>query len=297
MVQTIKNDPEVERFAPLVTSQFKVINNEGIEENMTVQTGDFSIFPLEYMNGDAPKNETEIALSYLNSKELEKNVGDKLELVVNGKKQEMLVSGVYQDITNGGRTAKASMPFHFDTALWYEVSVNVKPHVNLAEKMNEYTTMFTAAKVTDINDYLYQTFGNTIKQLKFFSMLITITTIFIAGLITSLFLKMLIAKDESQLLIMMRIGFSIRNLKIQYMIKMVFILGIGIVIGTIISNLIGEPVVSAILSFIGVSHMQFVIDPMKAYLLIPFLLGIVVFITTFFSITSLKKLSAIGQSF
>src|SRR5699024_11936391 len=121
-------------------------------------------------------------------------------------------------------------------------------------------------------------------------LLITITTIFIAGLITSLFLKMLIAKDESQLLIMMRIGFSIRNLKIQYMIKMVFILGIGIVIGTIISNLIGEPVVSAILSFIGVSHMQFVIDPMKAYLLIPFLLGIVVFITTFFSITSLKKL-------
>src|SRR5699024_6487144 len=123
----------------------------------TVLTGDFSSFPLANMNGVAPKDATAIALSYLNSKELDNKVGDKLELVVNGKEQQMIASDVYQDITNGGRTAKASMPFHFDTALWYEVSVNVKPHVNLAEKMNEYTTMFTAAKVTDINDYLYQT--------------------------------------------------------------------------------------------------------------------------------------------
>lgn len=296
MIQTIENDPEVERFAPLVTSQFKVLNNEGIKENITVQTGDFSIFPLEYINGHAPKNDGEIALSYLNRKELEKNVGDKLQLVVEGKEQEMVVSGVYQDVTNGGRTAKASVPFNYETARWYEVSLDVKPHVNINEKMEEYTKLFSSAKVTDIDNYLDQTFGNTIEQLRVFSMLIAIIAIFVAILITSLFLKMLIAKDTSQLAIMKSIGFSTRNLKIQYVISMIFVLILGIFIGTIVSNTIGENIVSTILSFMGVSNIQFMIDPIKAYIFIPLVLIIAVGITTMLSITSIKKLSIIGKS-
>jgi len=40
----------------------------------------------------------------------------------------MVVSGIYQDVTNGGRTAKAaSLPFDPDNVLWYVVSVDVKP--------------------------------------------------------------------------------------------------------------------------------------------------------------------------
>ncbi len=296
MIQTIENDSEIERFAPLVTSQFKVLNNEGIEENITVQTGDFSIFPLEYINGHAPKNEAEIALSYLNSKELEKNVGDKLQLVVNGKEQKMVVSGVYQDVTNGGRTAKVSIPFNYETALWYEVSLDVKPQVNINEKMAEYTKLFPAAKVTDINSYLTQTFGNTTRQLKTFTMLIAIIAIFVTILITTLYLKMLVAKDASQLSIMKSIGFSYRNLKMQYVIRMIFVLGVGIFIGTIISNTIGENIVSTILAFMGASNIQFMINPVVAYMFIPLVLITGVGITTMLSITAVKKLSIIGKS-
>src|SRR5690606_26948328 len=160
----------------------------------------------------------------------------------------------------------------------------------------EYTKLFSSAKVTDIDNYLDQTFGNTIEQLRVFSMLIAIIAIFVAILITSLFLKMLIAKDTSQLAIMKSIGFSTKNLKIQYVISMIFVLILGIFIGTIVSNTIGENIVSTILSFMGVSNIQFMIDPIKAYIFIPLVLIIAVGITTMLSITSIKKLSIIGKS-
>ena len=69
IIEYIKNDKDVERFSPLVTCQYKVINSEDIQENISVETGDFSIFPLEYLKGVAPIHDNEIALSYLNGKE------------------------------------------------------------------------------------------------------------------------------------------------------------------------------------------------------------------------------------
>jgi putative ABC transport system permease protein len=108
MITYIQNDKDVERFSPLVTSQFKVINSEGVQENISVETGDFTVFPLEYLNGAAPTKANEIALSYLNSQELNKPVGDTLRLVVDGREQQMVISGTYQDVTNGGRTAKVN---------------------------------------------------------------------------------------------------------------------------------------------------------------------------------------------
>ncbi len=52
-----------------------MVNADGTHENLHVEVGDFTKFPLDYMQGMAPKNENEIALSYMNANELKKNVG------------------------------------------------------------------------------------------------------------------------------------------------------------------------------------------------------------------------------
>ncbi|WP_205419644.1 hypothetical protein, partial [Klebsiella pneumoniae] len=36
-----------------------------------------------------------------------KKLGDPLTLVINGEKADLTVTGIYSDITNGGKTAKA----------------------------------------------------------------------------------------------------------------------------------------------------------------------------------------------
>jgi putative ABC transport system permease protein len=286
VIAYIQNDDDVVRFAPLVTSQFKVINGDGVQENINIETGDFSIFPLTYIEGAAPKQDNSIALSYLNSKELKKGVGDHLLLVIDGQEQQMVVSGIYQDVTNGGKTAKASLPFNAENVLWYIISLDVS--TDIAGKIDEYAQAFYPAKVTHLKGYLAQTFGPTIEQIK----LITIITIIIAAcvaiLITSMFMRMLIAKDYPQIAILKSIGASLKDIRVQYVTKALLVLNIGILLGTIVSNTIGQYLVSALVSQMGASQISFVIDPVQAYILCPLTLMVVVSITTLLSIASVK---------
>ena len=48
-----------------------MVSADGTHENLHVEVGDFTTFPLDYMQGKT-KNENEIALSYLNANELKR---------------------------------------------------------------------------------------------------------------------------------------------------------------------------------------------------------------------------------
>src|SRR5699024_8503159 len=138
---------------------------------------------------------------------------DSLQLIVAGEKRTMHISGIYQDVTNGGRTAKAKLP-PMDGGIRYEMSIDVKDSLSKHTKINEYRQMFRVATVTDIEEYLSQSFGNTIDQLRMFTYVAVAIALIIAALFTTLFLRMLIAKDSTHITIMKTIGFSNEDIRI-----------------------------------------------------------------------------------
>ena len=62
---------------------------------------------------------------------------------------------------------------------------------------------------------------------------------------------MLLAKDSSQILIMKNIGFSSKDIRIQYITRSIVIVLLGILIGTCIAATFGEMLVSWLGSFMG----------------------------------------------
>ena len=81
---------------------------DGTVSNLLTELGDHRVFPVSYVKGQAPVSPDEIALSAMNAEELGKNPGDSLTLITGSGTQTMTVCGIYSDITNGGKTAKAS---------------------------------------------------------------------------------------------------------------------------------------------------------------------------------------------
>lgn len=291
IIAELKNDPDIAKFAPLITSRFKVMGSDGVWESLNVETGDFSIFPLSYMEGGAPNSANEIALSDLNAKELNKKVGDTVQLEVGGASRSLTVTGIYQDITNGGRTAKARLPHDPKNVIWYVVALDVKPEVSIQAKMDQYTKQFYPAKITHLESYLSQTLGTTIRQLKLVTGLSIGIAILISGLITSLFLKMLLAKDASQIAILRSIGFTVGDIRSQYLVRILFVTGLGIMMGTIAANTMGERFAQILGSFMGASKLQFEISPMIAYFILPSLFMLVVTLTSITCTLSIKKSS------
>ena len=289
VISYLQNDDEVEKYATFVTSTFKMVSADGTHENLHVEVGDFTQFPLDYMQGRAPKNEDEIALSYINANELKKNVGDKVFLFVEGKEKALTISGIYQDVTNGGKTAKASFSYNKENILWYVVNVDLKLNVGLQEKVKEYKQNFSSAKITDTDDYLTQTLGETIKQLRLVTQVAILIAILISVLITAMFFKMLLAKDSFQILIMKSIGFSSKDIRIQYVTRSIVIVLIGIVTGTVLAATFGEMLVSWLGSFMGAAHIKFVVNPIVSYVICPAILFICVTATTLFSSFTMKQ--------
>lgn len=288
MIAYLSNDPDVSQFAPLVTSQYPVILNDGSQDFINVETGNFSLFPLAYVEGGAPDAANEIALSILNAQDMEKQIGDTVTLLVNEQQQQLIVTGIYQDVTSGGRTAKALIEPDSDNVLWYNVSLDVQPGVNVAEKVRDYATMFDPARVTDLDGYITQTMGNTIQQMKTATRVTAIVGFCVAILITSLFLNMLISKDSGQIAIKRSLGFSLRHIRVQYLSTALLLLVLSIVTGTIFANTGGQQFISAIWAMQGASRITFVVDPLMAYVLLPLFLILAVTLTTLTNLTAIK---------
>ncbi len=291
MVATVAADPDIARFSPLVTARFTLVGNGGTRESIAIETGDFSRFPLEFVGGSAPYAGNHIALSVLSARDLSRTVGDSLVLLVDGEKRTMTVSGIYQDVTNGGRTAKARLPYDDASVLWYSLIANVQPGIDVAEKAAAYSQRFHPARVTDIDGYIDETLGHTIAQLGGVVWAAILIGLAVAILITALLLKMVLIKDSSRIAIMKSLGFSLRQIQLQYQTMALALLAIGVVAGTVFSNTVGEKALGVVWAFMGAAQIRFVIRPVYAYLILPLVLATAVVLTTLASVSRIRDTS------
>lgn len=285
----LQTDTDVEKYSALYTSSFKAQNTMGDYDNLKVEIGDFSIFPLEYANGTAPQLENEIALSAMNAQEYQKKIGDSMTLMVGNKPRELTVCGIYQDVTNGGKTAKAMIPFEMDQVIWFTISIDLKPGVSLQEKQQEYSKHFQPAKVTDVSEYVYQTLGGIIDQLHLVVKFAFVLALAISSLIAAMFFKMLIAKEAGQIAIMKSLGFTVEDITKQYLTRTLLTLTAGVVLGVWLASFLGEKLAGLILS--GISDMQFVIHPLSVYFLCPLSLIVAVTAAIIFSSRAIRNIS------
>lgn len=289
IMEYMQNDQGIEKYAGFVTGSFEALAPNGIYENIRIESGDFSVFPLTYLQGAAPKSPGEIALSIMNADEYGKNVGDTLTILANGKEQHLTVVGIYQDTTNAGKTAKAILPYDPENILWYIVYMDVKDGVDISAKIEEYAGAFYPAKVTDVDEYVLQTMGNIIQQLNSATVFAIGLAIGVTVLITVMFFKMLTAKEASQITIMRSVGFNRKDIQVQYVTRAMTVLLIGIVTGTLAAGTLGQRLASLMIP--GVSSVKFVVNPLAAYFLCPVSIIAAVIITLWFVVVTMKKTS------
>lgn len=278
--KTMNTDSDISKYSVLTTKLFRSIIAEGTEENIKVELGDHAIFPIKYSQGKAPASENEIALSGINAKELSKKVGDKMILVLGGERKTLTVSGIYSDITNGGKTAKANFPDNSADVVWSVICSAFTDKSLADKKVSEYADKFPFAKVSDIDEFVKQTFGSITNAVKISSYAAAAIALTITVLVTLLFMKLLIAKDRYAIAVMRSFGFTNSDIKTQYISRSVFILVLGVLLGTLLANTLGERLAGMIISSFGASSFDFTVNPLSAYLLSPLMMTCLVLAAT-----------------
>ncbi|MDR0124167.1 MULTISPECIES: FtsX-like permease family protein [Bacillus] len=253
---TIHEDLDIQTSAVYETTSLQSKTKENTLETIYLETGDLSAFPLTYLQGRQPLKDEEIALSVLSADSLQKKVGERITLVTNGHEIQRMVTGIYQDVTNGGKTAKAlSQPFP-QSVLWKTIQIQLKQGIDIAEKKAAFETSMSPAKVTDMKEYVHQTIGSTASLVKLIALFSTIAAFGTASLMLTMFLHMLKAKDASRNHMLRTIGYSIKDLTSQYLTSFIVVLSFGTFIGTIAVHSIGPALMSVGGASLGASSLQ-----------------------------------------
>lgn len=221
--------------------------------NLAVETGSHGIFPVEYLEGRLPERQGEIALSVMNARELGLSVGDSIGLAEHGVIKNHRVCGIYSDITNGGKTAKAYDAGGDGPVMWSVLYVSLK---GCAEKwMEKYRAM--GADVTYIADYVQDTYGQTLGQLRLAQRAAALISTFVTGAVVWLFIRLLVEKDRYAISLHKALGFTGADMKRSYFVKgMLPVIG-GMTAGIFIGNPLGERICGAVMKSFGAEGFRF----------------------------------------
>ncbi|QOY35252.1 ABC transporter permease [Anaerobacillus isosaccharinicus] len=280
IIKKMDNDSDISNFVALTTRKFQVKMGDNSIESIKIELGDHSIFPVKYSKGREPLGEDEIALSTINANEFGKEVGDVLTLVIAGREKNFIISGIYSDVTNGGKTAKAVFSENSADIMWSVISAELSDKSNVSSKVSEYGSRYNFAKVSSIDHYIKQTYGSTISSIRKAAIAAIAVSLIITVLVTLLFMKMLVTKDRYSIVVMKALGFTNLDIVLQYISRSCLVLFVGILLGTILANTLGEVLAGAVISSFGASTFKFVINPVSAYLLSPLMMVCSVLIAT-----------------
>ncbi len=284
----LENDPETTRYTIYQNGYVQFQNTDGEWEYIRVENGDGTVFPLEYLEGSAPDDGKEMALSYLNASALGKEVGDPLTVIHQGEELVFTVCGIYQDITYGGKTAKAAIDFDEKDVEVYIIYLDVSDGVTVEEKTNELRGILTDSKITPVSEFVSQTLGGITDNMGMVQGAAIAISLLLSMLITVMILQLITAREHSAIAIKKAIGFSNRDIRIQFGIRILMIQLVAIIVGTVLANYLGEVIFGLMLSSMGASEITMLVDPVKAYLLCPAAQLFVVFITVILGTTIVK---------
>ena len=255
--KTLSEDKDIKEYALYQTSLILVRLEDGTNMNMLMEQGDHSKFPVTYSKGHAPVRNGEVALSYLLSEELCLYPGDELLVKTAEKYEKHIITGIYSDITNGGKTAKlfAEYPDNEADAMWRIAYVTLNDDVD----REDFTAGYAAkgADVTDIASQVQGTYGPTLNQVWQVSILVKVVSSLIILLVIMMFVRMMIANRRNMISIKKALGFRSLDIKKSFWKSCVPYTLAGIILGTVCGCTLGEGICGAALKSLGASGFRF----------------------------------------
>lgn len=263
----LEQDAQVERYAVLRTSSCQAILADGKTVNMKIETGDHSVFPVSYAAGRFPQKPAEIALSAMYAEELGLTVGDTLRLVVDGVGEDYTVCGIYADITNGGKTAKAYCLGEGLPAVWSVLYVSLREPAEKEAWMERYRQM--GADVADIAAYVRDTYGQTLEQLRLAAGVAIGAAALVIVVVVMLFMRLYVEKSRYVISLHKALGFTGSDIKRIYFRRGLLPVVVGLCAGIVMGNLLGESLCGLLMRSFGAESFRFVVAWRQMVFLIP----------------------------
>ena len=281
--------------------RLQAFSNTGELAGVHVDTGSAAGKGIVYLNGSSPSDEKHIALSYLLADELGKEVGDMVDITADNQTYCLEICGIYQDVTSGGKTAKTIYDFPNESSEKYTYQLKLSAdRLAYNGSVDEFadnlkSKLGSGYSIKSMDGFIEQTLGGVTTRLSQAVYLVIIIGFVITIFIVLLFMELRLARTMRTLAEKMAIGIPLKAICVQELYPMLFTGGIGVILGVILTELIGEKVVSGLFSLLGLGITSFSFSAMTiSCILVPISLILILVIINLSVCMKIKKIDISG---
>lgn len=298
----IENDEQTKGAVLMETRSYRVMLEDGREYSLLIENGDHGQYPVSYSEGSQPAEKDEIAFSMLNASDLGVGVGDYVTIRMGqndtDKTVRCRVCGIYSDITNGGKTAKACFEDqdHSEPPMWSVIYVTLKDPETAAAWTDRYQGLSqgydASIRVTDISQYLNVTYGQTIARIQKAAVLTMAASCLVLAVVVLLFIRLTIWQERGDCSLKKALGFISADIRFSYLKKSLIYILIGTVTGVFMGVIPGQNLAGMLLGTLGASGFHFILDPVRTFFLVPLLIAVVAVSAGRISLNEINRIKA-----
>lgn len=245
-----------------------------------IESGEYDDFPIDLSEGKLPQGDNELILSVLNAERFEKEVGDPMVLFIDGKRVPFTITGIYQDITNGGFTAKTSRQDIGSRLVRETYYINLAEGADASVFSKKLTQALPEIKVIPMDAFIDQTLGTITASLRTVVVAVVGFAALTAFMIMTFFITLQTQRNVTRDVALRAIGFRLKAVRSIYLLQGALATVIGVAMGVGFSMTIGQFLAGKIFSLLGfgISGFTFSFDLFQAGtfgILLPMATGVI----------------------
>lgn len=251
-----------------------------------------------YLEGTAPQNTKEIAVTPLVCEKIDAEIGDKVTITdINGE-HEYIITATFQSMSNMGEGIR----FHQDLDMNYmqasgcggfQIDFDDNPNeAEINSRIEKLREMYPDSIVYNSGDYVDYMVGGIAATIDSMNLLIIPMVLLICMLVVVLMERSFITKEKGEIAILKAVGFRNGSISALHTLRIAFVMIISIIIGALISTPLTELTSGQVFKIMGAQQIEFAIKPLEVFVIYPIIM--LVFTLLAVAVTSLytRKINA-----
>ena len=238
---------------------YMVLNGEKMSCRMAEDEEVFTV-----TKGRAPLYENEIVVSQIYAEDMGYNIGDVLEVSYRGRKKNCVISGYITDATTASDAGRF-FGMNSDTASFFIDDFTVQYvgyKLSDPDRAEEIKDKIESELTGDVTISVYSGDGSTENMITMIAYsikaVIYVISVIFALVVVSMICSKTFVREKIDIGIYKALGFTSRNLRLQFAVRFLIVAFFGIIIGTTLSLTLSEKLLSYMLRSMGI--VNFVID-------------------------------------
>lgn len=244
------------------------------------------------LKGKMPELINEAAITETAAKKLKVSVGDTIHAQIGNQTKELIVTGLYESMTNMGQSVRLNPKLNIDfkyLSMMFPFQGNFQGNNEPQVLIDKLRGKYPSYSFKTSQEYLSRYLRSSLEQLDVMKNLIVLVVAGINALITILMMKTFIIKEKGEIAMLKSVGFRNSSIRLWQSARISIVLVAAIILGIIASKFLGPVTVGQVFAIMGVHNIVFKVQALEVYIVYPFILLLVTTAVAYISAGAVKK--------